>query len=115
LVAAFLVSSFGHLQFELHGYNREGCLSVELHHLEQIRVVDPRSMTEDERQGVLEAFEALPYPVPATSLSCELAERNALDDRIAEVLCRLNGGWSPDELVAEVHALLDDYLIARKP
>lgn len=115
VIAAFLTSSFGQLQFEMKGYNREGCLSVELHHLEQVRVIDPRILTRSERNRILAAYDALPYPVSASMLSVELPERNALDEIWAEVLCRQNERWVRSDLLAEVHAVLDEYLLARQP
>lgn len=115
VIAAFLTSSFGQLQFEMKGYNREGCLSVELHHLEQVQVIDPRSLTRSERNRLLAAYDALPYPVPVSVLSAELPERNVLDEILAEVLCRQNEEWVRSDLLAEVHAILDEYLLSRKP
>jgi hypothetical protein len=115
LIAAFMISSFGHLQFETKGYNREGCLSVELHHLQQIHVIDPRILTHDERTRVLAAFDALPYPVPTNRLSRELPERNALDKIWADVICRQHEGWVGGDLLDEVHAVLDEYILAREP
>lgn len=115
LIAAFLISSFGQLQFETKGYNREGCLSLELHHLEKVHVIDPRSLTQNERSRVLVAFDKLPYPVMTDRLSGELNERNALDEVWADVLCRQRKGWIKSELLAEVHGAVDEYLMAREP
>ena len=115
MIAAFLISSFGQLQFEMLGYNREGCLSVELHHLEQIHVLDPRTIPTENRRPILDAFTSLPYPIPTDRLSSELPERNALDNMFASVLCASRNGWRPDNLVAEVHQLLDEYILARMP
>ena len=41
LIVAFLLSSFGQLQFEMAGYNREGCLSLEAAHLANLSAIDP--------------------------------------------------------------------------
>jgi len=115
LIAAFLTSSFGQLQFEMSGYNREGCLSVELHHLDNIHIMDPRTLTVDERERILDAFAGLAYPIPSDRLSPELPQRNELDKLWAEVFCRQNKDWSENALLSEVHAMLDDYLLARRP
>lgn len=115
LIAAFLVSSFGQLQFEMKGYNREGCLSVELHHLTKIHVLDPRTIPATERRRILDGFAALPYPIPTDRLSAELPERNTLDELFAPVLCASRHGWHADDLVIEVHHLLDEYVLARNP
>ncbi|MFC1499112.1 BpuSI family type II restriction endonuclease [Verrucomicrobiota bacterium] len=113
LIAAFLVSSFGQLQFEMKGYNREGCLSLELHHLEEVCVLDPRNIPEEHRERILETFAALPYPIPADRLSHELPERNVLDEAIAASICLGHDNWSERELLVQVHTLLDEYLVAR--
>jgi len=115
IIAAFLVSSFGQLQFEMEGYNREGLLSVEEHHLVNVRVPDPRTFTVEEREQILRAFDALPYPVPTDRLSSELHERNALDEIFASVFCSRHEEWTTEDLVSEVHQLLDEYVLARSP
>lgn len=115
LVAAFLVSSFGQLQFELEGYNREGLLAVERHHLSRIRVLDPRRVRTENRRRILDAFAALPYPVSTSRLSAEQAERNALDRLLAEEIAANHPQFGVEALLAEVHASLDEWLIARQP
>jgi hypothetical protein len=115
LIASFLVSSFGQLQFETIGYNREGCLSVELHHLERIHIFDPRLLTQGQRTSILSAFDALPYPVSSELLSSELLERNVLDNAWADALCCQHEGWIREDLLTEVHSVLDEFIFARKP
>jgi len=115
LIAAFLVSSFGQLQFEIEGYNREGLLSMEERHLRRIRVFDPRWISLERRQAILDAFRALPYPIPTDRRSSEQPERNALDELLgAEVVDRypqLNAA----NLLSDTHAALDEWLEARQP
>lgn len=115
LIAAFLVSSFGQLQFELEGNNREGCLSIEKHHLEKVRVFDPRWVRPENRQRILDAFARLPYPISTAKLSAEQAEREELDRLIAEEITARFAQFDADELLKEVHAALDEWLIARQP
>lgn len=115
IVAAFLLSSFGQLQFEMKGYNREGLLSIELHHLKDIKVLEPRSLSEVQRSRVLNALDQLTYPIPMNVLSNALIQRNHLDEIFAEIICSFKAGWSKSDLLAEVHQLLDEYLIARNP
>ena len=115
LVAAFLISSFGQLQFEMLGYNREGCLCLELHQQDLLKVLDPRAIPVEARKRVLDALASIPCPIPSDRLSDELPSRNALDRVFAEVLCSMHADWDVNGLLAEVHAALDDYVQARRP
>lgn len=63
LTAALLISSFGQLQFEIEGYNREGVISLEKDQMERLRVIDPRSVEAGTRDTILAEFRALSYPV----------------------------------------------------
>jgi hypothetical protein len=115
LIAAFLLSSFGQLQFEREGYNREGVLCVENTHLSRIRVIDPRRIHPKVRNTIIDALNQLPYPISTDRLSSGHPERNKLDRLIAEELCRLNGKGNPAELLDEVHDALDRWVEARQP
>jgi hypothetical protein len=115
LIAAFLVSSFGQLQFEIEGANREGLLAIEEAALERIRVFDPRWISPERRQPILDAFRALPYPIPTNRRSPEQPERNALDELFAVEIVGRYPQFSADELLSEVHAALDEWLEARQP
>lgn len=117
LISAFLLSSFGHLQFEMEGYNREGARAIEEDHLRKIYVIDPRTILENERQEILELFELLPYPIPTHILSSDhgLEARNTLDEIFARIICRSHPDWIQSDLLEEVHHLLDEYLSARSP
>ncbi len=115
LIAAFLVSSFGQLQFEMEGYNREGLLSMERIHLGRVCVFDPRWISPEMRQPILDAFRALPYPIPADRRSPEQAERNALDTLLAGEIVRRCPQFNAADLLSEVHAALDEWLEARQP
>lgn len=115
LIAAFLVSSFGQLQFEMEGYNREGLLSMEGIHLSRIRVFDPRWISRERTQAILDAFRGLPYPIPTDRRSSEQPERNALDELfVAEIVSRY-AQFNAGNLLSDVHAALDEWLEARQP
>lgn len=115
LIAAFLVSSFGNLQFEMEGYNREGCLSVEKHHFSRIRIFDPRWIRPENRDRILDTFSRLPYPISTDRYSAEQTERNRLDELFAEEISTRFPEFQVTELLAEVHASLDEWLMARQP
>ncbi len=113
LIAAFLVSSFGQLQFEMMGRNREGLLSIEKDEIDNIRVVDPRGLPAELRRAILAAFRALPFPVSATVLSAN-QPRSVLDDLWAGVLApRIP--CVPSTLLREVHDAVDEWIDARQP
>jgi hypothetical protein len=115
LIAAFLVSSFGQLQFEMEGYNREGLLSMEGIHLSRIRVFDPRWISPGRRQQIFDAFRALPYPIPSDRRSSEQPERNALDELFAAEIVSRYAQFDATGLLFDVHAALDEWLEARQP
>ena len=114
LIAAFLLSSFGQLQFEMDGYNREGCLSLEAKHLAALSVIDPRLIRPDERERMLIALERLPFPVPMDQLAINKPRQKALDEEIGAVICRVHEWDDPSSLADEVQGLLDEYILARR-
>jgi len=115
LIVAFLVSSFGQLQYEIEGYNREGLLAMEKDQLSRVRIFDPRWIRAANRQRILDAFANLPYPIATDRLSAEQPERNALDELLAAEIAARHPQIDPVELVTEVHTFLDEWLIARQP
>ena len=115
LIAAFLSSSFGQLQFEIEGYNREGCLAIEAEQLARIRVFDPRWVRQENRQAILDAFEDLEYPVRTDRFSVEQLNRNALDRLFAAEISNRHPELSTERLLESVHASLDEWLGARMP
>ena len=115
LIVAFLLSSFGQLQFEMSGYNREGVLSLEKHHLVKISVFDPRWIDTKTRAKIIEALENLPFPIDSTRLSSEQYERRQLDELFAKEITNRNLQLNPDELLEEVENELDNWLISREP
>src|SRR5450759_2156044 len=115
LIAAFLLSSYGQLQFEMKGANREGLLSIEEHHIREVHALDPRTMSPGRRGEVLAAFHRLPFPISTDRLSDRQPERNALDDTIAAALGDLDPEFDTQESLDEVHGLLDEFLLTRQP
>lgn len=113
IIAAFLISSFGQLQFEVEGVNREGCLAIEKKQLDFIKIIDPRLIRQERRVAILEAFNALPYPISSNWLSPVQLERNKLDKLFAEELSNLFG-FNVDALLNEVHSMLDEWLSGRQ-
>lgn len=115
LIAAFLMSSFGQLQFEREGQNREGLLAVEEHQVERIRVFDPRWIRPENRDVIIAAFKSLPYPIKAELASAELTERNHLDDLFADEIVFRNNSLGKDSLLKEVHDELEEWITSRQP
>ncbi len=114
LIFAFLMSSFGQLQFEMEAFNREGARSIEQHQLKRIRVFDPRLIRPQNRQAILNAAAQLPYPV-STELSPYLQpELLALDELFAEEIVFRDSSLNRDEMLDEVHQTLFEWLEARR-
>jgi hypothetical protein len=115
LIAAFLVSAFGQVQFEAEGVNREGCLSVEQQQISRIRVFDPRWIAHESREAILEVFRQLPYPVATDRLSAEQPLRNELDRLFSVEIVRRIGQADSTSLLSTVHSALDEWIEARRP
>ena len=113
LIAAFLVSSFGQLQFEREGTNREGLLAIEKDEIDDLLVLDPRTISVMNRELILKEFAKLPFPVP-NDVNAARQERAAMDRMFAEELsskCQL----SPSTLLQLIHDAVDEWLSAREP
>jgi hypothetical protein len=115
LIAAFLVSAFGQVQFEAEGVNREGCLSLEQQQISRIRVFDPRWIAPENREPILVAFRQLPYPVATDRLSAEQPLRNELDRLFSVEIARRIGIEDSTSLLNTVHSALDEWIEARRP
>jgi hypothetical protein len=115
LIAAFLISSFGQVQFEAEGVNREGLLSLEQEQIARIRVFDPRWVRTERRALILEVFARVPYPVATDRLSSEQTVRNELDQLFLEEITLRMGLADPAALLLSVHAALNDWIEARRP
>jgi hypothetical protein len=115
LIVAFLVSSFGQLQFELEGANREGCLAVEKEQLSRVKIFDPRWIRPNSRNLIIAAFRRIPYPVSTERLSNEQPERNELDGLIAAEIVIRFPEFNVDQLLSDTHSALDEWLGSREP
>ncbi len=114
LIAAWLVSSFGQLEFERRGYDREGCLSLELAHMKEVVVFDPRHIAPAVRPALLAAFSSVPFPVATIQRPQDDPARCELDRLLAHEVVRFHPEWKPQELLGEVHAKLDELLEQRR-
>jgi len=115
LIAAFLVSAFGQVQFEAEGVNREGLLSLEQQQISRIKVFDPRWIAPENREPILEAFGRLPYPVATDRLSAEQPLRNELDRLFSIEIAQRIGTADSTSLLTTVHSALDEWIEARRP
>jgi len=113
LICAFLMSSFGQLQFEMEGNNREGARSLEGSHLSKIKIFDPRWVRSMKRAAILNAWKQLPYPVPTDRAPIEQPELARLDVLFSEEIAYRDPGLDPHDLVSEVHQTLFDWLEVR--
>jgi len=113
LISAWLLSSFGHLQFEKEAVNREGARSIEQYQLEKIKIFDPRNLSVSIRADILSAVADLPYPV-RTDLRPELQpELIRLDTLFAQEIVRLDPKLDQQKMLAEVWSCLFDMHQAR--
>lgn len=115
LISAFLMSSFGQLQFELEAYNREGARSIEGHQLSRIKIFDPRWIRPANRGKILSAAARLPYPVPTDRPPYAQPELMALDELFADEIVHTTPSLNPAELINEVQQMLFDWLEVRQP
>ena len=58
-IAAFLLSSFGQLQFEIHGNSQEGSRKIEKRNIEKIQAPNPNSLSATQIDNVLKAYHSI--------------------------------------------------------
>lgn len=114
MIAAWLVSSFGHLQFELEGNNREGLRSIEKNQSDRILVLGPRSISQNGRGAIIAAFKLLPYSTKTDLHPSFQQELSELDGLFATELGRALPGFDAKAGLAEVQDLLHDLHEARR-
>lgn len=114
LVAAWLVSSFGHLQFELKANNREGMRAIEKNQTDGILCPDPRTISDTARTGIVAAFDALPFSIRTDLHPALQSELLVLDELFAAELQRIIPGLNGKATLAEVQNLLHDLHEARR-
>ena len=115
LIAAFLLSSFGQVQFEMEAYNREGARSIEQHQLKNIRVFDHRWIRPTSRAAILTATTSLHYPVPTDRDPRTQPALIALDKLFADEIVFHTQTINKTVLLNEVWQTLAEWLQARRP
>jgi len=115
LVVAFILSSFGQVQFEMEAYNREGVRSIEMKQVSRIRVFDPRWVRGDRRAAILAAAAALPYPVPTDRGPRQQSELQHLDRLFAQEIVHRAPDLNEDAMLEELWQTLAEWLEARRP
>lgn len=114
IISAFLMSSFGQLQFEIEGYNREGMLALEKQQFDRMKIFDPRWVRTENRALIIDAFLKLPYPIMNDKLTIEQKEKIHLDQLFASEIANKHPQFDENELLNEVHCALDEWLEARR-
>lgn len=89
-IAAFLLSSFGQIQFEIHSNSQEGSRKIEKRNIEKFHIPDPNILSEDEIMKTIKAYGELDS-LDLDFLGIEENNpRNKLDFSIAEILFSRN-------------------------
>ena len=89
-ISAFLTSSFGQIQFEIHGNSQEGSRKIEKRNIEKIYIPDPSSLSQQQLDKVLDSYHSLDamnidvLGVEETNL------RDELDSAIANIMFMKN-------------------------
>jgi len=85
-LSAFLTSSFGHLQFEIHGNSQEGSRKIEKRNIEKFHVPDPNALSGQQLEKALDAYISLDaMDVDVLGIE-EVNLRDGLDTAIAEII-----------------------------
>lgn len=85
-ISAFLTSSFGQIQFEIHGNSQEGSRKIEKRNIEKIHVPDPNSLSRHQLDKVLDAYHSLDAMDKDVLGTEEINLRDELDAAIAEIM-----------------------------
>ncbi len=89
-IAAFLLSTFGQLQFELYGNSQEGSRKIEKRNIEKFHVPSPDSLTRLQMDKVLMAYNTLD-DMDVDMLGTEGVNlRDELDDAISGIIFQKN-------------------------
>lgn len=116
-IVAFLNSSFGQLQFEVCSGNQEGMRKIEQHTISQFKIIDPRLLSNDEMENVIDKFTIL------NTLNQEFSGlegintiRRELDISIGQIIFDRNslGFNNVEELVDEYEWFLSDLVEDRR-
>ena len=115
LIAAYLMSSFGQLQFEMEAYNREGARSIEQHQVREIRIFDPRWIRPHRRAAIIHAWRTLPYPVATDQPPFAQPALVDLDRLFASEIAHRNAALDEVAMLDEVWQTLFELIEARRP
>lgn len=116
-ITAFLLSSFGQIQFELAANDQEGLRKLEMHHMESFKIIDVRQLNSDQIQKTVDELEAL------NNLNTLLSgdegtstDRRNLDISIGEIIFNHNdlGFISTEDMVDYFELALCDLVEARR-
>lgn len=114
-ICAFLVSTLGQIQFEIHGNNQEGSRKLEKFIIEKFKVLDPENIDKSDIEDVIKEFSAL-NDVDLDFLGNESRNiRDALDSSIFRILFKKdNLGFSTvTEMKEYFQGFLEELIINR--
>ena len=90
-IAAFLNSSFGQIQFEIHSNNQEGMRKLEGFHINEFKIPDLKQLTKSEIDNVVSEFDALNSKnVIISGDEGIVTPRRELDEEIANIIFNKN-------------------------
>lgn len=116
VIAAYLVSSFGQVQFEIHSNNQEGMRKLEGFHIEKIKSLDPNSLQDNEIDRICAAFDIYDsLGIDTSGREGIRSARRQLDKTIAEVLIShgANKFSNSDDFANYVELFLEELVTAR--
>lgn len=117
-IAAYLLSSFGQIQYEINSNNQEGLRKIEGFHIAQFKVPDVRQLTKTEIQNVVNAFDTLNNEQISFRGDEGIATpRKDLDRTIGQIIYPRNhlGFSSVDKLVQFFQLFLAELVNERNP
>ncbi len=118
VIEAYLLSSFGQIQFELIANNQEGMLKLEGFMIDQLRSLDPEALQNDEIESIIETLDRFDnQDVDVRGDEGILTPRRDLDLSIASVIIKHEdlGFSTKEELVNFAELFLEELVTDRKP
>lgn len=86
-IVAYLLSSFGQLQFEINGNNQEGLRKLEGFIIDKFKIIDPKNVTTDQINKVVQEFDTLNnMDIDFSGLEGINSIRRNLDMAIGEII-----------------------------
>jgi methylase of polypeptide subunit release factors len=111
-ILGFLMSSFGQLQFEIEGTQREGVLKIEAGQMYKLRIPDPNRVSQDKKDAVTRELDLLPFGVTGLELSGETNSRFNLDAAVMRLYYPVEDCESK---AIEVEEVLSEIVTNRDP